>query len=430
MIVSGISLRLSTRPLRYSRTDLIDPGFGPFSPLVGGVSLAYTAWFQNPLETSNYIDPITVPSNEAISVVSVPADVTSVLVYYRRDGGPAKLLSALVDQTGGNWSVSGKELLPMDSPQHGNAPWEDIEFRAKFISPEGVTWHSAWTEVIVSHAAPTGLPGWTGGGPEWTWPGWGGGFLSDCLAAVGDHSAINGIDHPVSYGNLGDIDIRVDISADPFIDGLTTPPSTDGWEMGTNNAFIMGGGWSQTPGEYFEWMLYNGNMTVQVMQAVSNQTLVFPMSVYPAPERAQWRVHVNGTACEVFYRDPYNDVGDRLPLSNDTNWTSIGTDTFNFATDMVLEHMGVCQGSGDWVHPIAEHVGQFYGYYMNLEGDEYGVADPSLVNFGSPTAEPEDTWVYAGSRYDFTDDFGNDADLRMRDEDAVAGRDYCFSVTW
>ena len=149
--ISNLVLRLSTRPVRFSYSDLEAPDSGELSPLVGG-DLAYTSWAQGPSGTSNQTDPTTVPLVEAITIAGVDTTATSVEVYWRRPGKQGMTsMGYATDQGGGTWTIAaGFEAVVFEaSSDHGSFPWNDIDFLAKIISPEGVRW-GAWIDVGIS----------------------------------------------------------------------------------------------------------------------------------------------------------------------------------------------------------------------------------------------------------------------------------------
>jgi len=170
--ITNVILKLSPRPLRFSHTEITAPA-GNFAPLVGG-DLVYTAFFQNPAETANTTDPITVPFNQAIQVQGVALDVSTIEGFWKRPGFEDEWtsLGQLTDLTGGNWEVAvGFEAVIFESgTDHGSAPWTDIDFKAKLISPQGVSWTDT-IDVNISHSLP-GVPASSTIDPT---------FESDCL---------------------------------------------------------------------------------------------------------------------------------------------------------------------------------------------------------------------------------------------------------
>jgi hypothetical protein len=430
-------MKLSRRPLQFSYTDLVGPTNTPnFDPLVAG-DLALTAYMQNPLETANTVNPITAPSDQAISVVSVPTDgsVTGVQVYFRVGTGPAKFLAHLTDQTGGVWSVTDQELISLDYLVHGAAPWTDIQFKIKFVNAEGVAWAADWVDVTVSQNVPATLPGWTGDAP-WSWDGWGaGGYLADCTTAVGDGYQISGASW--AYGStLTKMDLRIDCNADPFVNGDSTPPATFGWHSGASHVFILGFGIDVPTGHYWEWYIQFDQMILFKSDALSSETeqVNLPTAGTIDVERAQFRCTVDGTAINFYYRNPYSDADDRLPLDDDTRWKQIGTtQNFTFAFQPQQDTVGVGVTHDFVDDPIPEYWGAIFGYRFELNStpDVYAVHDMSLISFSGPTSQPDPPYPRNQSAYTYTDSGGKtNNELLIRDEDNVAGRDYCFTVTW
>jgi len=174
--IASLTMRLSPRPIRFSHTVVTDPA-GDYAPLSGG-DLVYTAFFQNPAEVPNTINPITVPFNQPIQVQGVTTTVSSIEGFWRRPGFQEEFISLgqLTDLGGGNWEIAtGFEAIIFESGvDHGSAPWTDIDFVAKIVSPEGVTW-TAIIDTNISHAQP-GVPATNTIDPL---------FGSDCISAQG-----------------------------------------------------------------------------------------------------------------------------------------------------------------------------------------------------------------------------------------------------
>jgi len=171
--VSSLVMRLSPRPIKFSHTTVTAPA-GDMAPLVGG-DLVYTAFFQNPTDIANTVDPTTVPFNEAIKVQGVATDVSSIEGFWKRPGFQETFLSLgqLSDLGGGNWEIaSGFEAIIFESGvDHGSAPWTDIDFVAKLVSPQGVSW-TATIDTNISHVVPA---------PNTIIPIFEPGFEDDCL---------------------------------------------------------------------------------------------------------------------------------------------------------------------------------------------------------------------------------------------------------
>jgi len=138
----------------------------------------YTAFFQNPVDIADTVDPITVPFNQPIQVQGVSTDVSSIEGFWKRPGFQDEFVSLgqLTDLGGGNWEIAtGFEAIIFESGvDHGSAPWTDIDFVAKLVSPQGVTWTSV-IDTSISHVEPS---------PE-SFPIFDVTFEDDCLTAQG-----------------------------------------------------------------------------------------------------------------------------------------------------------------------------------------------------------------------------------------------------
>ena len=391
--VLGFLLKLSSRVAYGAYTDLTAPAGGALGPLGAEDKLYYTAWFQNPENTSNTADPITVPLEEAISALSVPTDgsVTAVKVWWRQGTGPANLLGYLVDQGGGTWSLSDYDAIPLDElDPHGAAPWEDIQFRGQYVGPEGDAWDSDWVDIVVSHVvpAPTSLP-WP---PTEAPSGRDGGCVS---YPVGLGYAL--YSHDIGYtDNAGTetIDIRVDVQ----------PPSGTNWADWTANLAEVS---DPDTGLWARLDIVSGIIRCTYDMGAGETYAVLwnaGAELVGHGERRQVQFTWSSSTLGVYTRDPVNDALDRLPLRDDTRWTleaSAGDldNIVEFSQDRVV-FGGTWEDAAASTTPTPSFNGTIFGFYVEPDG----VAAAEVNHFADHARDPD---------YGFSDRFGYEFDVAL-----------------
>lgn len=386
--ILNYNLKLSERIAHTSYTAVVEPNAGAHVPLDVNGDLVYTAFFQNAAGGAEILAPTTVPLDQAISMISIPVDASTVEVQFRKTGpGNHVLKMDLASDDGGQaWSIAtGFEGLVVGLELDDiSAPYAGVELRAKIVTPGGVHF-TDWVDFTISHVAPPPVLPPVAQPPVIT-----GGTIGNCITLrLGSFAVWS--DVVSEAGTDTTFDLRADLA----------PPAGTTWDDLADVTFVsIADSAGTTVARLYKqsssrWAVDDGQ------GAFGSDGL---MPAWAHSERRQIRFVFDGAGGVVtYYRDPLNVVDERLPLTDDAQWNLVTTGDLLGAGLFDVAQMAV---GGTFVPAIdATWNGEYFGHAIYVDGTLVAaVNDLSVLSIGaSPT-------------YPFTDDVSLATEIYLEDE--------------
>ncbi len=424
MKIQVFDLKISERPMRKSYTALVAPTWGSFPDLDGG-DIDYTAPFIDADGNPDTENPVSAIINEAISMIDIGTDVSSVEIHWRTVADPETVYSFgnATDNGGGNWAFAVESVEAVfvgTALEATSSPWENVELRAKLTSPEGVT-YSDWTAFTISHVFPftsyiipwdgyetdpVDWPTYPTSWPYYTVAGLNCDFHEDGSDPAGFNFPIIGIIYDDAYASATptSLEFRWDISpgTDPQGVGFN-------WDDADIGMFVQDK--TQTLDHYI-WVRADGDGLVSCRTSGAPDVINAPFPDWAGisstdRERRQLRMTWSGTTVTTYYREPTD--ASHLPLHDDTGWTQHAQDaTFPNISTLKIRDLGVGTPPIDndtYPNHLQGDFGNLFGYIFYVDGSIVaGTIVWELVDIASRTS-----WTDHGSNFystTFTDNAG------------------------